>query len=102
MSHLARSDGGVPKAAVDRVEVGYSGGITNAVIGGHAMGANYETTGVVTLGDFTAAAAPQPMVNAISDLVGWKLYVHGTDPNGTNTYHHPERFRFDDERSPVS
>ncbi len=29
------------------------GGITNAVIGGHAMGANSETTGVVTLGDFT-------------------------------------------------
>ncbi|MGZ4709589.1 MAG: N-acetylmuramoyl-L-alanine amidase [Acidimicrobiales bacterium] len=62
------------------------GGITNAVLGGHAMGANYETTGVVTLGDFTAAAAPQAMVNSVADLVGWKLYVHGTDPNGTNTY----------------
>ncbi len=62
------------------------GGITNAVIGGHAMGANYETTGVVTLGDFTAASAPQVMVNSIGDLIGWKLYVHGTDPNRTNTY----------------
>ena len=62
------------------------GGITNAIIGGHAMGANVETTGVVTLGDFSAAAAPQSMVNAIGDLIGWKLYVHGTDPNGTNTY----------------
>jgi hypothetical protein len=62
------------------------GGITNAVIGGHAMGANYQTTGVVTLGDFTAAAAPQAMVSSVADLIGWKLYVHGTDPNGANTY----------------
>ena len=50
------------------------------------MGANYETTGVVTLGNFTTAGAPQAMVNSIGDLIGWKLYVHGTDPNGTNTY----------------
>ena len=62
------------------------GGITNAVMGGHAKGANFETTGVVTLGDFTAAAPPQAMVNSIADLVGWKLYVHGTDPNGTNVF----------------
>jgi len=62
------------------------GGITNAVMGGHAMGANHETTGVVTLGDFTAAAAPQAMVHSIAQLIGWKLYIHGTDPNGSNIY----------------
>ena len=76
------------------------GGITNAVIGGHAMGANYETTGVVTLGDFTSFAPPQAMVNSIADLVGWKLYVHGTDPNGSNVYTLGENTKYRDRDRP--
>jgi hypothetical protein len=70
------------------------GGITNAVIGGHAMGANYQSTGVMTLGDFTSVAAPQAMVNAVGDLIGWKLYVHGVDPNGSTSYRLGENTKY--------
>ena len=63
------------------------GGITNAVIGGHAMGANYETH---RRGHprrlHHGRARRRPWSTRIGDLIGWKLYVHGTDPNGTNTY----------------
>ena len=62
------------------------GGVTNAVEGGHALGGNFESTGVVTLGDFTSFAPPQVMVNAIGSLIGWKLYIHGSDPSATVQY----------------
>ena len=63
-----------------------NGGITNAAIGGHALGANYETTGVVTLGNFSTATPPQAMINSVGDLLGWKLYLHGVDATSTVTY----------------
>jgi hypothetical protein len=62
------------------------GGITRAVIGGHALGANTGTTGVVALGDFSTALPPQAMVDSIGDIVGWKLGVHGTNPSQSSDY----------------
>ncbi len=65
---------------------GAGGGITSTVIGGHALGANTATTGIVTLGDFTAASPPQAMVDSVGDLIGWKLYIHGVYPSGSADY----------------
>jgi len=62
------------------------GGITSTVIGGHALGANTATTGVVTLGDFSTASAPQAMIDSVGDLIGWKLAIHGVDPSGAADY----------------
>jgi hypothetical protein len=62
------------------------GGITNAVEGGHSLGANFESFGVVTLGDFTSFAPPPAMINSIGRLIGWKLYIHGSDPAATVQY----------------
>jgi hypothetical protein len=62
------------------------GGVTSTVIGGHTYGANTATTGVVALGDFSAAATTQAMVNSIGDLLGWKLAIHGVDPQGSSDY----------------
>jgi hypothetical protein len=62
------------------------GGVTSTVIGGHTYGANTATTGVVALGDFSAAAPTQAMVNSIGDLLGWKLAIHGVDPQGSSDY----------------
>ena len=62
------------------------GGVTSTVIGGHALGANTASTGIVTLGDFTAATPPQAMVDSVGDLIGWKLYIHGVNPTGAADY----------------
>jgi len=62
------------------------GGITSTVIGGHALGANTGTTGIVTLGDFSTASPPQAMVDSVGDLIGWKLYIHGVNPSGAADY----------------
>ena len=40
----------------------------------------------MTLGDFSAAAPPQAMVDSVGDLIGWKLYVHGVNPTGAADY----------------
>jgi hypothetical protein len=62
------------------------GGIASTVIGGHALGANTSTTGIVALGDFSTASPPQEMVDSLGDLIGWKLYVHGVNPSGSRDY----------------
>ncbi len=62
------------------------GGTASTVIGGHALGANTSTTGIVTLGDFSTASPTQPMIDALGDLIGWKLYVHGVNPNSSSDY----------------
>jgi len=62
------------------------GGTTSTAIGGHALGANTSTTGIVTLGDFSTASPPQVMIDSLGDLIGWKLYTHGIDPQGSRDY----------------
>lgn len=62
------------------------GGVTNAVIGGHSLGANSLTSGIVALGNLSTVPPTQAMINAIGDLAGWKLFIHGTDPNSTTSY----------------
>lgn len=62
------------------------GGVTNPVIGGHSLGANPMTTGIVALGNLSTVAPTQAMVDAIGDLAGWKLFVHGVNPNGYYPY----------------
>ena len=62
------------------------GGVTNAVEGGHSLGANFESFGVVTLGDFTSFTPPAAMINSIGRVIGWKLYIHGSDPSATVQY----------------
>jgi hypothetical protein len=68
-----------------RVWEGRAGGITQAVMGGHAAGWNGGSTGVAVLGNFESAAPPSAAVRAIDELVAWKLDVHHVDPQGTTT-----------------
>lgn len=68
---------------------GRSGGITKAIVGGHAQGFNTGSVGVSLLGQFepgaspTAATPSAAMVTAASKLIGWKLGMYGIDPTGT-------------------
>ena len=72
--------------AVDRfgrIWEGRAGGINLAVVGAHALGANYEGVGVVALGDFSGMTANQSMIDAFGQIIGWKLYIHGSDAAGS-------------------
>ena len=60
-----------------------AGGVREAVVGGHALGFNTASMGVVVLGEFGAINPSGAAVNAVADLIGWKFLVHGIDPRGT-------------------
>ncbi len=61
---------------------GRTGGVTEAVYGAHAYGVNGRSTGVALLGDFEEVAATEPAVDALAELLSWKLPLHDVDPTG--------------------
>lgn len=63
-----------------------AGGVTKAVIGGHAQGFNTYTTGVMVLGDFTSARPAQAAVDAVADVIGWKFARHQVDVRGSTQF----------------
>ena len=67
---------------------GRQGGVRRPVIGAHAQNANTNTVGIAGLGDFSGAGPGSPMVNAIGNLAGWKLSLHGTTPNANTVLGH--------------
>ncbi|MGH3442717.1 MAG: S-layer homology domain-containing protein [Nitriliruptorales bacterium] len=68
-----------------RTYEGRAGGTTEAVTGGHALGFNGASTGVVLLGTFSTVDPPEVARHALRDLLAWKLDLHHVDPNGTTT-----------------
>jgi hypothetical protein len=65
-----------------RIFEGRFGGLTSTVIGAHAGGFNTGTFGVSMLGNYAEVDTPQPMLDAVADVVAWKLGLYGVDPNG--------------------
>jgi len=70
-----------------RLYEGRSGGLDQAVIGGHTAGFNKETFAVSAVGDFRIFR-PEPEFQAainesLASLLAWKLSLHQRDPNGT-------------------
>jgi hypothetical protein len=61
---------------------GRAGGVGQAVIGAQAQGYNSQSTGVAVLGTFTDAPIPEPAMAAITQLLGWKLSLHGVPCEG--------------------
>lgn len=66
-----------------RIWEGRAGGIREAVRGGHAAGWNEASMGVSVMGNFQGTEPPAVAVQAVDDLVRWKLDVHHVDPNST-------------------
>ncbi len=62
---------------------GREGGIDRAVIGAHTAGFNTWTSGAALLGDFRWSTPSTAAQSAMSDLVAWKLALHGVDPLGS-------------------
>jgi hypothetical protein len=62
---------------------GRMGGITEAVIGAQAQGYNSVSTGVSNIGTFESVGQTDAALNAMAQLIGWKLALHGAPVDGT-------------------
>ncbi|MDT5233699.1 MAG: hypothetical protein QOI39_4199, partial [Mycobacterium sp.] len=63
-----------------RIWEGRYGGIDRAVLGAHTGGFNTNSFGVSMIGTFDTAVPPQPMVDAMSQLIAWKLALSYANP----------------------
>jgi hypothetical protein len=61
---------------------GRAGGVDQPVIGAQAQGYNSQSTGVAVLGTFSDVAIPEAAMAAITQLLGWKLSLHGVPCEG--------------------
>jgi hypothetical protein len=61
---------------------GRAGGVEQAVIGAQAQGYNSQSTGVAVLGTFTDVPIPEAAMASITQLLGWKLSLHGVPCEG--------------------
>ncbi|HET6865146.1 MAG TPA: N-acetylmuramoyl-L-alanine amidase, partial [Solirubrobacteraceae bacterium] len=68
--------------AYGRIWEARAGGIDQAVIGAHAGGYNTESTGVVVIGSFGGAPPPPAALGALTQLLAWKLALHGVPALG--------------------
>jgi hypothetical protein len=59
---------------------GRLGGIDQSVVGAHAIGANYGTTGIAILGTFTSVLPSGGALGTLENLIRWKLLIHGDNP----------------------
>lgn len=66
----------------------YARSTNQDVVGGHAFGANYGTSGIATLGNFNDQSVSGAMLNQIGNIAGWKAMPYGTFNPGGNTVGH--------------
>ncbi len=66
-----------------RLWEGRSGGLASTVVGAHAGGFNSGTFGVSMLGNYELTGVPQVTVEAVVQIVAWKLSLYGVNPHGT-------------------
>ncbi len=59
-----------------------AGGIDEAVVGAHAGGYNYCSTGIAVLGEYGAVRISPSAQVALAHLLAWKLSLHGTPAQG--------------------
>jgi hypothetical protein len=64
---------------------GRSGGIDQAIIGAHAQGYNRDSTGIATIGTWSDTPLPDPAMDSVANVIGWKLPLHGTPVDGEVT-----------------
>ncbi|MGZ6642188.1 MAG: peptidoglycan recognition protein family protein [Solirubrobacteraceae bacterium] len=60
-----------------------AGGVEQAVVGAHAQGYNDQSTGIAVLGTYSSVPIPEAAMAAISQLLGWKLSLHGVPCEGS-------------------
>ncbi|MBX5441260.1 MAG: N-acetylmuramoyl-L-alanine amidase [Solirubrobacteraceae bacterium] len=62
---------------------GRAGGIDQPVIGAQAQGYNAVSTGISNIGTFESTGQTEAALNAMAQLIAWKLAIHGVSPEGT-------------------
>ncbi|MBN2177423.1 MAG: VCBS repeat-containing protein [Demequinaceae bacterium] len=68
-----------------RIWEGRAGGIENTIWGVHSHSYNGVATGVSLMGNYDLVQPPVIAVNALADLIAWKLTLHGVSVSG-NVY----------------
>lgn len=61
---------------------GRAGGIDQAVIGAQAQGYNSHSTGIANIGTFTDVGQSDAALDALAQLIAWKLPLHGAPVTG--------------------
>jgi hypothetical protein len=61
---------------------GRAGGIDQAIVGAQAQGWNRHSTGIANLGTFEAEAETPEAIEAMAQLIAWKLPLHGAPVTG--------------------
>jgi hypothetical protein len=64
---------------------GRAGGVDQAVIGAQAQGYNRLSTGIALLGTYSDVPASEAALQAIAQLIGWKMSLHGAPVQGEIT-----------------
>jgi hypothetical protein len=62
---------------------GRAGGVDRAVIGAHTLAHNSWSFGVSAIGHYDATAVPTAVTTALTNLIAWKMSVHGMPATGT-------------------
>jgi hypothetical protein len=64
---------------------GRAGGVDQPVIGAQAQGYNAVSTGIANIGTFTSSGQTPAAVQAMAQLLAWKLSLHGVPVTGQVT-----------------
>jgi hypothetical protein len=62
---------------------GRAGGVDQPVVGAQAQGWNSQSTGIANLGTYTDVPQTGEALNALANLIAWKLPLHGAPVTGT-------------------
>ena len=62
---------------------GRAGGVDQPVVGAQAQGWNAQSTGIANLGTYSNVPQSQQALDAMANLIAWKLPLHGTPVTGT-------------------
>ncbi|MGI5952113.1 MAG: N-acetylmuramoyl-L-alanine amidase [Brooklawnia sp.] len=66
-----------------RLWEGRAGGLSNAIVGGHALEWNSSTFGISVLGNFSLVQMPQASMDAMARAIAWKFGIHNVSPTGS-------------------
>ena len=64
---------------------GRAGGIDQPVVGAQAQGYNSQSTGIANIGTFDSVPETDAAMNAMAQLIRWKLPLTGAPTSGTTT-----------------
>lgn len=62
---------------------GRYGGLSQSIMGAHVGGFNQNTWAISALGNYETAVPTNAMINAMSEMIGWRAAQAGWDPTGT-------------------